>query len=197
MLRELIAKVNRAMSERMVAPRRKHSAPIKLWFDADLNSERAQEAARAACIIGETIDFSRTGISFLVPSIRTKEKYLVGQERNINVEIDLPTGKVFLRVLGKRYKKVGSHSSTEKFLVGAQISSLSGADLDNFESFLRDGHRTAKGTAHGLDRSHGGAFSPAPQARRHSLERRLHARLAGAFRSRPLPLISVPMSRRV
>src|SRR5688572_18567626 len=128
MLRELISKINRSMSERLVAPRKKHSAPIKLWFDADVPSERAQEAARAACIIGETIDVSRSGIGFLVPSIRTKEKYLVGQERNVNVEIDLPTGKVYMRVLGKRYKKVGIHISTERFLVGAAISDLVGAD---------------------------------------------------------------------
>ena len=140
------------MSERLVAPRRKHSAIVKLWFDADVNSERAQEAARAACIIGETIDLSRTGIGFLVPSIRTKEKYLVGQERNVNVEIDLPTGKVFMRVLGKRYKKVGIHVSTERFLVGAAISSLTGTDKDNFEAFLKSGsYSGAKGTAHGLE----------------------------------------------
>ncbi len=135
----------------MIAPRRQHSAPIKLWFDADLANERAQEAARAACIIGQTIDISTTGISFLVPSIRTKEKYLVGQERNINVEIDLPTGKVYMKVLGKRYKKVGVHISTEKFLVGATIASLSGTDRENYEMFLRNGLGKAKGTAHGFE----------------------------------------------
>ena len=152
MLRELITKINRSMKERMVAPRRKHSAIVKLWFDADVKNERAQEAARAACIIGETIDLSRTGIGFLVPSIRTKEKYLVGQERHVNVEIDLPTGKVYMKVLGKRYKKVGIHISTEKFLVGAAISSLTGSDKDNFEAFLKTGDRTgAQGTAHGLE----------------------------------------------
>ncbi len=151
MIRELITKINRAMSERMVAPRRKHSAPVRLWFDADIQSERALEAARADCIIGETIDFSRSGISFLVPSIRRKEKYLVGQERKINVEIDLPTGKVYMRVLGKRYKKVGIHISTEKFLVGAAISSLEGADKDTYETFVVNGHRGAKGTAHGFE----------------------------------------------
>lgn len=151
MLRELITKINRAMSERMVAPRRKHSAPLKLWFDPDVKTERAEEAARAACIIGETIDVSRTGISFLVPSIRKKEKYLVGQDRHINVEIDLPTGKIHMRVLGKRYKKVGIHISTEKFLVGATISSLNGTSKDSYESFLLNGDRGAKGAARGFE----------------------------------------------
>lgn len=151
MLREIITKVSRSMSERLVAPRRKHSATIKLWFDADVSSEYAQEAARAACIIGETIDISRTGISFLVPSIRTKEKYLVGQERKVNVEIDLPTGKVYMKVLGKRYKKDGIHISTEKFLVGAAICDLEGADRENYEAFLRMGNRGPKAPARGLE----------------------------------------------
>jgi hypothetical protein len=151
MLRELISKFNRSMSERMVAPRKKHSAAIKLWFDADTNSEHAQDVARAACIIGETIDISRSGIGFLVPCIRTKEKYLVGQERNVNVELDLPTGKVYMKVLGKRYKKVGIHISTEKFLVGAAISSLEGTDRENYEAFLREASRMPKAAAHGLE----------------------------------------------
>jgi hypothetical protein len=146
MLRELINKFNRSLSERMVAPRRSHTAPIKIWFDPDSNTERALEQARAACIFGETVDISRTGIAFLVPSIRLKEKYLVGQDRSLNVEIDLPTGKVCMRALGKRYEKVGMHISTERFLVGAHIVSLTGQDHENYETFLRNGNRRAKGS---------------------------------------------------
>ena len=148
MLRELINKFNSSLSERMVAPRRGHRAPIKVWFDPDTNTERSHEQARAACIYGETVDISRTGIAFQVPSIRVKEKYLVGHERNVNVEIDLPTGKVYMRVLGKRYEKVGLHISTERFLVGAHIIELTGEDQVNYETFLKNGtRRAAKGAA--------------------------------------------------
>jgi hypothetical protein len=139
MLRELINKFNSSLSERMVSPRRTHTAPMKVWFDADMDSDRSREAARAACIFGETVDISRTGFSFLVPSIRAKEKYLVGHDRNLNIEIDLPTGKVNLRAIGKRYEKVGIHISTERFFVGVHIVSLTGEDLENYESFLQSG----------------------------------------------------------
>ena len=144
MLREMITKFNRSLSERMVSARRRHTAPIKIWFDPDTNTELARERARAACILGETVDISRTGIGFLVPSIRFKEKYLVGQERSLNIEIDLPTGKVFMRALGKRYEKVGIHVSTERFLVGAHIQALSGVDRENYETFLKNGNRGTK-----------------------------------------------------
>ena len=145
MIRELIAKFNRSLSERMVSSRRHHKAPIKIWFDPDMNTESAREAARLACILGETVDISRTGIAFLVPSIRVKEKYLVGHEKKLNVEIDLPTGKVFMRVMGRRYEKVGVHISTERFLVGAHILELSGANKEMYETFLRYGNRGIKG----------------------------------------------------
>jgi len=128
----------------MVPARRRHTALIRIWFDADDNSNRAQELARAACVLGETVDLSRTGVGFIVPSIRVKEKYLVGQERSLNIEIDLPTGKVRMTAMGRRYEKVGIHISTERFIVGAHILSLEGTDKENYELFLRNGNRRSR-----------------------------------------------------
>lgn len=148
MIRELITRLNKSLSEKMVPSRRIFAAPMKVWFDPEVKSERGLEIARAACIIGETVDISRNGIAFSVPFIRIKEKYLVNQDRTLNVEIDLPDGKVFMQMLGKRYEKVGMHSSMERFLVGATITSLTGTDKELYESFLKSGagrpHTTAE-----------------------------------------------------
>lgn len=141
MLRKLISKFNRSLTESMVSSRRRHTAPVKIWIEPEINSERARELARSSCVLGETYDISRTGIAFVVPSIRLKEKYLVGHDLTLNVEMELPTGKVHMKVMGKRYEKVGVHISTEKFLVGANILSLTGIDKDHYETFLRRGHR--------------------------------------------------------
>ena len=151
MIRELINRINRSWSERIVAARRRHSAPMKVWFDPHTKTEIAREAARGACLLGETVDLSRTGIAFSVASIRDKEKYLVGQERGLNVELDLPGGRVHMRVVGRRYEKVGMHISTERFLVGAQILELEGADKECYEAFLRRGPRGVRGTAGALE----------------------------------------------
>lgn len=144
MIRELITRFNRSLSERMVSARRKHKAPVKIWFDPDVSSERAREIARASFISGETVDMSRTGIGFIVPHIRLKEKYLVGHERPLNIEIDLPNGKVQLRAIGKRYQQVGEHLSTERFLVGAHITDISDEDRETYDRFLRYGPRRLK-----------------------------------------------------
>jgi len=151
MIREFIAKINRSLSDRMVSARRRHRAPVKIWFDPEVNTERAQEAAKMSCLLGEVVDISRTGIGFLVPAIRVNEKYLVGQERNLNIEIDLPTGKVQMTVMGRRYEKVGMHLSTERFLVGAHIVKMADADREIYEYFLRHGNRRAKQSVPSLE----------------------------------------------
>jgi hypothetical protein len=147
MIRELITRFNRSLSERMVSSRRRHTAPIKIWFEPDTTTGPLRHDAVPACIMGETADISRTGIGFLVPSIRLKEKYLVGQQRTLNIEIDLPTGKVFMQAVGCRYEKVGIHISAERFFVGAQILSLTGTDKENYETFLTNGTRGPKTAA--------------------------------------------------
>jgi hypothetical protein len=147
MIRELINRFRSSWTEQMVSARRPQTAPIKVWFDPDTKTERSIEMARAACILGETIDMSRSGIGFLVPAIRVKEKYLVGHLRDLNIEIDLPSGKVYMRAIGRRYEKVGLHVSTERFLVGAEITELTGANQEAYEAFLkRGGHRIQKST---------------------------------------------------
>jgi hypothetical protein len=151
MLRKLISKFNRSLTESMVSSRRRHTAPVKIWIEPDINSERARELSRSSCVLGETYDISRTGIAFIVPSIRLKEKYLVGHELTLNVEMELPTGKVHMQVMGKRYEKVGMHISTEKFLVGANILSLLGTDKEIYETFLRRGHRGTPRTTGSLE----------------------------------------------
>ncbi len=147
MIRELITRFNRSLSERMVSSRRRHKAPVRVWFEPDIKTDSALDDARSACIFGETEDISRTGIGFVVPSIRIKEKYLVGQQRNLNIEIDLPTGKVCMKAVGCRYEKVGIHISAERFFVGAQILTLIGVDKENYETFLKNGNRPVRSSA--------------------------------------------------
>lgn len=132
------------MSGKLVSSRRRHTASIKVWFEPERNTERDQELAKSACILGETVDISRTGIAFLVSSIRLQEKYLVGQERGLNIEIDLPNGKVHLQAIGRRYEMVGMHTSAGRFLVGAHILKIDSDDEEAFLQFLTNRRKSRK-----------------------------------------------------
>ena len=111
MIRKLIAKFNRSMAKRVISVRHKRQVPVKLSFEPNGNAERLDAPPKYVYIAGETTDLSSSGIAFIVSSIRVKENYLVGEGRILNAELDLPNGKVSMKIVGQRYEQVGEHIS--------------------------------------------------------------------------------------
>ena len=142
MLRELVSRFNRTIIERRASLRRKLNVPVKVCFAPQDNPLKSGgRPCTEAFLSGETVDLSDTGIGFVVSSIRIKERYLVGQDRPLNVELDLAGRKVSMCVLGKRYERVGIHVSAEKYLIGAAITEMSDADREAYTHFLNNGKK--------------------------------------------------------
>lgn len=141
MIRRIINRFSRTLSERLVAPRRTHAAPMRVWFEPAVDDPRQRDLARNAAVAGETVDLSRTGIAFLTPAIRINEKYFVGHELTLNVEIDLPGGRIEMKVLGRRYEKSEIHLSVDRYLIGATIVSMNENARERYENFVRYGSR--------------------------------------------------------
>ena len=144
MLRELASRFSVSWIERRASVRKKFQVPVKVCFAPEDNPHNLTRSCDESFLSGETVDLSESGIAFVVSSIRIKEKYLVGQERLLNVEMELAGKKVQMRVLGKRYERDGIHASTERYLVGAAITDMSPEDRQRYEYFLRNGKKLMK-----------------------------------------------------
>jgi len=147
MIRSLVTKLTGLIAERSHSPRKKYAVPVKLWFERESGRLVHTSTADGLFMNGQTVDMSKTGIGILVPSIRMKEHYLVGQDRLVNVEIDLPREKVRMQVVGRRYERESIHDSVERYIVGMEIANISDYDREVYENFLRYGvgrHRAAK-----------------------------------------------------
>jgi len=130
------------MSERIVPARYKFAVPVKVWFEPDEKTGKLKMSPLTAenlFVWGETQDLSRSGIAFVVPSIRIKENYLVGGGRALVAELDLPNGRTQMRIFGKRYEQVGEHLSVSRYLIGASIEQMSPENLEIYEYFLKHG----------------------------------------------------------
>ena len=145
MIRELVSKFYGTMIVRRSAVRRNFSVPVKVCFAPAENPMKLKAPCDLSFLSGETVDLSETGIGFLVSSIRIKEKYLVGQERVLTVEMDLAGKKVTMRVMGVRYERVGIHVSAERYLIGAVITQMSEDDRAAYQHFLDNGKKLLKG----------------------------------------------------
>jgi c-di-GMP-binding flagellar brake protein YcgR len=138
----------------MVAPRRKHQVPVKIWFEPEKNTGKLKNSTENLFMSGETADISATGIGFLVSSIRIKENYLVGQNRVLNAELDLSGAKVRMKIIGHRYEQVGIHISTSLYLIGASICQMEEADREVYQHFIQHGDARKKGSlALGIDKT--------------------------------------------
>ena len=154
MIRKLLADFNKSISKRVVASRHKYEVPIRLWFETDRNTGRLQNPLEGLFITGETKDLSQTGIAFVVSSIRLKENYLVGEGRTLNAELDLPSGKIKMQIVGQRYEQVGKHISTANFLIGAKILRMTAENRELYQDFLRVGRKRKAGSLKlGIDES--------------------------------------------
>ncbi|MEO8648956.1 MAG: PilZ domain-containing protein [Acidobacteriota bacterium] len=151
MIRELVTRFNRTITERRASVRRKFNVPLKVCFAPADNPMKIKAPCDDSFLSGETIDMSETGIGFMVSSIRIKEKYLVGQERILNIELDLAGKRVIMRVLGKRYERVGIHLSAEKYLIGALITEMSDDDRAAYEHFLNNGKKLMQSYSRALE----------------------------------------------
>lgn len=145
MLRELVSRFSRTVAERRASVRKKYNLPVKVCFTPETKSPvKIHGRCDEAFLSGETTDLSATGIGFVVSAIRIKEKYLVGQDRLLNVELDLAGAKVRMQVRGVRYERIGIHLSTERYLIGAQIVGMSEDDEAAYTHLLRQGHKTVQ-----------------------------------------------------
>ena len=141
MLRELASRFSLSLIQRRSSVRKAFQAPVKVFFAPEKNPHNITASCEEVFLSGETVDLSETGIGFIVASIRIKEKYLVGQERILKVELDIGGKKIHMRVLGKRYERVGIHDSTERYLVGAEITEISAEDRQRYDYVLKNGKK--------------------------------------------------------
>jgi hypothetical protein len=139
MIRKVLSKLSRFSAKRAAPFRRSVQAPIKVSFAPHITPGIHTSSIDNSFLSGETTDMSRCGIGFVVSAIRIKENYLVGHDRKLIAEIELPNGKVKMTVLGKRYEKVGLHLSTERFMIGAEVIEMSAHDREVFEHFIKFG----------------------------------------------------------
>ncbi len=140
--------MNRSVTKQIVAQRRELHLPIKISITPDRPTGRLTGAGAPEqfSIRGETKDLSKTGVAFVVSAIRIREYYLVGENRPLKAEIDLPDGtKLKMSLVGKRYEQINIHDSVSEYLIGAHITQMSNDEREIYEEFLKTGGKSKAG----------------------------------------------------
>lgn len=151
MIRELVTKLSGVLQRNTHDIRKKCDAPVRISFEPVRTTGNLHTTMEGLALSGEAADVSKSGIGFIVSSIRIKEFYLVGQDRRLIVELDLPAGRIKFKAIGRRYIRFGQHLSAEKFFVGAEIVEISGRDKQLYDDYLRFGFKAVKNPSTSLE----------------------------------------------
>lgn len=151
MIRDVVLKVAKTIAEFRASSRKKYRVPVKIWFEPEKNTVNFKSPNLGVFLLGRTSDLSTSGLSFHAPSIRIKEDYLVGQDRTLNMELDLAGRKVRMKVVGRRYEQIASEVTDDKYVVGAEIVEMRDEDRRIYEHFLNYGNKIMKSVAASME----------------------------------------------
>ena len=74
----------------------------------------------------------------IVPAIRIGEHYLVGQERRLYLNLELPDAAIELGVVPVRYESLDEEAADTGYVIGARITEISESDQTQLNKFVKD-----------------------------------------------------------
>lgn len=133
-LRTLVGRLREYAGDRR-APRRR----VRLPFTLSLHEpgKKANGGRPLPSLSGFTQDISATGLALVVPAIRIGGHYLAGGDRTLEIEVELPSGPINIRVTSVRYEPVDEDRLEEGYKIGVRISNMSPADRERLKSYLK------------------------------------------------------------
>lgn len=132
--RSLVSQLRRFVGDRRRATRKK----ARLSFTLSLvgPAVKLNGARPGAGLKGHTIDVSMKGIALVVPTILLGEHHLIGENRKIKVQLELPNGPVEMQVLPIRYESLEEHKTETGYLIGAKIVEMAEEDRQRFAEYV-------------------------------------------------------------
>lgn len=132
--RSLVSHLRRFVGDRRRTKRQK----VRLAFTLTLAgaATKLNGARQSASLKGHTLDVSIDGIALIVPSILLGEHHLVGENRKLNVQLEVPEEIIEMKVAPIRYERLDEHETETGYLIGAKIVEMSEADRECFTKYV-------------------------------------------------------------
>ena len=122
--------------ERRQSPRISATLDVRLDFSVLMRDAEPSEGGvqhLRACA-GHTVNISAQGLAVVLHAQNIDERYLLGGEGSMSIELDLPNGlSIEIQATPVRYEKL-----EEGYLIGARISNMSERNREFFEEYLRE-----------------------------------------------------------
>jgi hypothetical protein len=132
--RSLVSHLRRLVGDRRQAKR--HTARLAFTLSLARPAIKLNGSRPRAGLKGHTLDVGMKGLALIVPTILLGEHHLIGENRRLIVELQLPQGPVAMEVLPLRYESLEEHKTETGYLIGAKIVEMSKGDRERFTRYV-------------------------------------------------------------
>ena len=86
---------------------------------------------------GYTKDISNNGLGIILPAIRISEHYLVGEDRPLQIVLELPSGPIQMQAMSTRYERLEEGGNELGYLIGVRITKISDQHRETLTAFIK------------------------------------------------------------
>jgi hypothetical protein len=134
LMRSMVARMRVYIGNRRRARRYRLSVHFNVSiFDPKLSREQLEHAPY---LEGNTSDLSTSGLGLIVPAIRINDRYLTAPDQTLHLMLELPSGRIEMRVAPVRYEQLEREGVASGYLIGVRIAGMGDADRTRFEDYL-------------------------------------------------------------
>ena len=132
--RTIVARLRKFIGDRRRAKRQQ----VRLAFSISIASpaKSLTGSRRTVTMDGHTLDLSANGMALIVPAITLDEHHLVGENRNLKVQLELPSGPVEMQVRPVRYERLEDHQSETGYVIAVKIVGMSEEDRAKYSEYV-------------------------------------------------------------
>ena len=132
--RTIVSRLRKFVGDR----RRSTRHLVRLVFSLSIVSpaKSLTGSRRIVSMDGHTFDLSANGMALIVPAITLDEHHLVGENRSLSVQLELPSGPVEMQVRPVRYERLEEHKIETGYLIAVKIVKMSDEDRARYSDYV-------------------------------------------------------------
>src|SRR5688500_5208886 len=132
--RSIVSRLRKYMGDRRHATRRRGRLQVSVSVGSATKGLTGNRKINS--LEGHTLDISPNGMALIMPAIRIGEQHLIGENRTLNVKMELPSGPVQMKVAPVRYEALDEHPTETGYLIGVRITEISDVDRATFSAYV-------------------------------------------------------------
>ena len=138
-LRSLLGRLREYAGDRRTARR---SVRLPLTVSLVNKNKRSNGGRAMPTLSGHTRDISNNGLALIVPAIRIGGQYLVGEDRVLQIALELPSGPIQIEAVSARYERLEEEGKELSYLIGVHITQISDQHREALLTFIKKHPRT-------------------------------------------------------